>query len=175
MMDGMPTVTAIGAFGTLLGAWIVYRTLRADHEWRRRENAIMFLRKWNDDTADHAKAIEEVFPHLRDVDHNSGAVTELTQEQARQIYTCGPENRKYWELRFHIVELLNHLEAITTAYDNQVVDRKIVRPVMSGPLFTWCTILKNFLKVVEDCEGVQPWQPLLTTVESWGQNKTRPS
>jgi len=167
----MLIVAAIGSFGTLIGIWFVYHTLVADHDWRRREYSINLLIHWNDYTADHAKMIEEAFPHIRDVDHTTGEVNELTREQAKQIYTCGPDNKNYWDLRFHIVELLNHLEAIVTAYNNQVADRLIITKSIKEPLTTWLDILKNFLTVVEECEGYQPWLPFIETVSGWERPK----
>ncbi len=163
--------TAVGALGTLVGAWLIFRTLRADHDWRRREHAIEMLCQWNDCTADHAKAIEEVFPHIRDADRTTGKVNELTREQAKQIYTCEPDNDRYWNIRFHIIELLNHLESITTAYSNQVADRGIILNSMQEPISVWLRILSNFLDIVAECEGYQPWQPLLDTVGEWTVKK----
>ncbi len=167
MQTCLMIITAIGSLGTLIGALMIYNTLKADHDWRRRKHAIDILGKWNDYTADHAKAIEEIFPHIRDVDIRTGCRSELTRDQAKIIYTCNPDDKKNWGLRFHIVELLNHLEGITTAYNHKVADCEIIHKAMKDAMTVWITILKNFLDVVAECEGFQPWQPLIDTIDKW--------
>jgi len=169
-------LTAIGTIGTLIGAWLVYKALKADHDWNRRQYAMDMLKDWNANTAGHAKAIEDVFPHLRDVDRTGGQVTELTKQQSKHIYTCNPEDASLWNVRFHLVELLNYLEVIAIAYVEGVADEGMVHRCFRGPMMKWHDILTNFIQVVETCEGYQPWEILQQVVGEWkaGQIRRRP-
>jgi len=169
----LKTVAAIGAIGTLIGAWFVYRALIANHDWNRRHYALEITNHWNDLTADHAKAIEQAFPHIRDVDRTTGKTNEITKEKAREIYTCIPTNKDCWDLRFDIVELMNHLEFVITAYSQNVADREIIFTAFRGPLTKWHDILKNFLEIVEECEGYQPWEPFIDHIAEWNSPKPR--
>lgn len=165
-------VTTFGAIGTCIGAWLAYRSLKANHDWQRRQYAIGILRDWNDITADHAKAIEKAFPYIRDIDRIRGAINEITRDQAKEIYTCDPKH-PYWELRFHIVELLNHLEFIVAAYSQNVADQEFVTEVFKRPLIKWYNILKNFLEIVEQCEGNQPWELYVAHVTRWSSSSVK--
>ena len=64
----------VSSVGSLIGVWFVYIALRANHDWQRREYAMNMGRDWNINTAQHWEAIENVFPHLRDVDRTGGEI-----------------------------------------------------------------------------------------------------
>ena len=161
------SILALGSVGTLIGAWYVYKTLRANHDWQRRQYAIDIFREWNANTAKHAQAIERAFPHIRDVDRTTGKSNEITKEQAKRIYTCDMSDAKNWELRFHIIELLNYLEFVTTAYSHNVADKTIILSSLKNPLVAWHNILKNFIETVNLCEDYKPWQPFSAVVNEW--------
>jgi hypothetical protein len=160
-------ITAVGSVGTLIGAIFVVITLRADHDWRRRQYAAELLNHWNDITADHSKAIEETFPHLRDVDKTTNQVNELTREISKKICACRPDEKEYWNVKFHIFELLNHLECVVSAYNHQVADSIMINTCLKEPILVWMKIFKNFLDVVAECEGFQPWQQLIEQSNEW--------
>ena len=158
---------AIGAIGTLVGAFLVYRTLVCNHDWQRREYGLNLLRDWNANTSKHWQVIEQVFPHLRDVDRTGGKVTELTKQQAKEIYTCEPSNSDCWELRYHLVEMLNYLEYVAMSYSQKVSDQEIIESCLKDAMIKYHDILKNLIDVVESCEGYLPWEPYTALVESW--------
>ncbi len=160
-------IFAIGAIGTLVGAFLVYKTLASNHDWQRREYALTILRDWNMYTSKHWQVIEQVFPHLRDVDRTSGKITELTKQQAKNIYTCEPSNDEYWKLRYHLVEMLNHLEYVAMSYKQNVSDHEIIETCLKDAMIKYHEILKNLIEVVEICEGYLPWAPYTKLVESW--------
>ena len=143
------------------------KLLRASHDWERRKYVLNMVRDWNLNTGDHARAIEDVFPHIRDVDRTSGHTAELTKEMCKQIYTCAPNNKNYWEVRFHLIELLNYFEFIAIAYFQNVADREIVTSSFKGPMLKWHDILKNFVDVVHTCEGYEPWKPYTDVISEW--------
>ncbi len=167
----METVTTIilafGSIGTLIAAGLVYRTLKSNHDWQRREYALNILRGWNEHTSKHWQAIESVYPHLRDIDRTGGKVTELTKHQAKDIYTCEPDDKDCWDLRYHIVELLNHLEYVAMSYNHKVADQKIVKECLRDAMIKYYHILKNMVDVVEICEGYLPWIPYTELVNAW--------
>jgi hypothetical protein len=161
-------ITAIGSVGTLVGAWLVYRTLQANHDWQRRQYAIDIVRDWNKNTNGHSFAIEDAFPGIRDIDKTTGKVNEISKERAKKIYVSNPTTDKAdFELRFHIIQLLNYLEYVVTAYNSKVADEAVIVEAMKNPIVRWVIILNNFLDVVEMCEGYQPWGPLRATVKDW--------
>ena len=160
-------ILAIGSIGTLIGAFYVYRTMKADHDWRRRQYALDLSKEWNPNTAHHWREIENIFPHLRDVDKTSGEITELTKTQAKELYTCSAEDNGKWTVRFHLIELINYYDHLAMAYTNNVGDQQIMEDAFKAPMIKAHDILKNFIEVVETCEGYLPWGPYIQVVEEW--------
>ena len=96
----------ITAFAVLVAIW----TLKANHDWNRRNYTAGLVAEWNDETSVHRRAIEKLRPGLIDLD-TKGEVTELTKKDASAIYTSKADTPE-WELRFHFIELLNYFEVI---------------------------------------------------------------
>ncbi len=160
-------ILALGTLGTLIAAGLVFKTLKSNHDWQRREYATNIVRDWNTNTSWHWQAIETVFPHLRDIDRTSGLVSELTRQQALEIYTCEPSSRAYWELRYHFIELLNYLEFVAVAYIQNVADHEIVESCLQLPMVKYHDMFRNVIDVVENCEGYRPWEPYTQVVGRW--------
>jgi hypothetical protein len=157
----------IGIFVAALAAILIYLTLRANHDWNRRQFAIKMIENWNKATSEHRRAIEKSIPGLVDVDKKSHKVIELTMERATQIYLSKPGDNVDWELRFHMIELLNYFEFVATAYLNHVGDRKIIEESFKDTLINQETIYKNFVKVVGENRGYEPWKPYTDLVNRW--------
>lgn len=148
----------VTAIATALSVIVLVMTLCWDHRWRRRQYAIGLLEKWNDCTADHAKAILTEFPWLRE---RGAQIDSLLSEE---IYCCKPGDR-YWEVRFHLVELLNHAEAMAVAIDRRIAAKSIIGSSVDSPLNAWHDNLKGFLAIVEKCDHAQPWQGFVDYME----------
>ncbi len=166
------SILAAGTIGTLIAASFVDRTLKSNHDWQRREYAQNIIRDWNANTSKHWQALEDVFPHLRDVDVTSGKVTELTKQQAKEIYTCEKTDEINWNLRYHIVELLNYLEFVSMSYTQQVADNYIIETCVRDTMTKYYDLLKNVIEVIEVCEGYQPWKPYVDLVSKWKSVRT---
>lgn len=156
--DAGPIVTAVGIF---VAVW----TLRANQDWNRRQYTALLVASWNDKTSSHRKAIETYRPGLIDLDSH-GIPTELTKSDASSIYLAKPGTPE-WDLRFHFIELLNHLEAIATAYRNSVGDNQMIEESFRNPLIRIHHILANFLGVVAQQRGYEPWEPYSAVVAHW--------
>jgi hypothetical protein len=154
-------VTAIGVIAAI---W----TLRRNHDWNRRHYAATMVVDWNDKTAAHRKAIESLRPGLIDKDKSSEVVIELTEQDARRIYCSDPViDHDLWSLRFHFVELLNHLESIAVAYHDGVGDRAMIAQSFRSVLISWRHVLRKFIDVVEEKRGYKPWRPYIELVDGW--------
>ena len=117
LKDVGPVVTALAV---LVAVW----TLRANHDWNRRQFTAQLVAGWNDKTSAHRKAIEKLRPGLIDLSPDDKPV-EISQTDAEEIFTARPDT-ECWELRFHFIELLNHFESIASAYRNHVADRPMI-------------------------------------------------
>jgi hypothetical protein len=164
-------ITALGAIGTLISALFILQTLKSNHDWQRRQYALDILRDWNKNTNESGHAVEKAFPGIRDIDKTTGRVNEISKDRAKRIYISNPESDgEDFALRCHIIQLLNYLEYVVTAYNSNVADEEVVLSGLKTPIIRWVTILANFLDIVEMCEGFQPWAPLRQTVKEWEHN-----
>jgi hypothetical protein len=156
--DAAPIVTAIGV---IVAVW----TLRANHDWNRRLYTAQLVASWNEKISSHRKAIEKLRPGLIDLD-SKGVPGEITKADATVIYTARPDTPE-WELRFHFIELLNHFEAISSAYRNGVGDQQMIEESFRSVLIRFQAILINFIELVELHRGYKPWKPYSAVVEYW--------
>jgi hypothetical protein len=167
----------IGPLIALLGATIAWVALKANHDWNRRHCALQLGADWNENTAKHRRAIEDIFPGLIDKDTKAEYTTEITKELARKIYTSKPEKIEgstdsagipnYWKARFHLIELGNHMECISIAYINKVADQKMIEHSFKAPMIRWHKIMINFISEVQEHRGYSPWEPWDTVVQQW--------
>jgi len=169
-------ITEIGVVITAIGVFLAFFTLRANHDWNRRERAIAMAEKWNTQTLVHRKAIERAIPGLYDINKKSVTVVELSVNRATQIYLANPEDEDQfsdWELRFHFIELLNYFEDVALSYLHQVGDQHILDEAISRPLLRWYAILSPFMKVVKEHRGYDAWEAFSSIVKIWDQPERR--
>jgi hypothetical protein len=161
----------IGVAVAVVGVFLSYWALRANHDWNRRQFAATMAAEWNLRTASHRQAIERTMPGLVDVDL-TGKLVELTKERAYVIYTSKADSDD-WLLRFHFIELLNYFEFVATVYEHMVADRRMIEEGFKTPLLTWYDVLKNFISVFEARRGEQPgeaWAPYQRVVSEWNSS-----
>jgi hypothetical protein len=156
----------IGILTAILSATIAWIALKANHDWNRRNYALQLVGEWNAKTSMHRKAIENAFPGLIDKDNRSGTCTEITKQIAQEIYKSRPEEAN-WQVRFHLIELGNHLEFISTAYLHSVGDKEILEQAFRAPLIRWHDIMANFIAEVEVHRKYKPWEPWDRAVNHW--------
>lgn len=177
MNEFLSIIGNVGPFLTAIGLFLTVWALKANHDWNRRLYAANLVAEWNDKTAHHRRVIERIRPGLVDLDVTSKDVVELTKKDANAIYTSKPEDdgeESLWELRFHLIELLNHFESITVAYRNRVGDPQMMEESLRSPLIRWHDILHNFIQVVKEHRGYEPWEPYVVVVSYWKRKPFRP-
>ena len=158
-------MTGVSAFLAFLTLRRYHRTFAADHDRKKRDLALALVLQWNQNTARHRRAIEKVFPGIVDK-RNDGTSSEFTRQRAEEIYKANPEEPD-WELRFHIVELLNYFGAISVAAQQGIADLEIVRSCFKGTLTNYYKALDNFIDVVQESRGYNPWDSYQQMVRDW--------
>lgn len=148
----------ITSVATALSVFVLACTLYLEYRWRRRKYAIDLLSAWNDCTADHAKAILSVFSDLR----NGGAID---KDLGEKVFLC-EKGHQYWDVRFHMVELLNHAEAIAVALDSRLAAKGILAKSVNQALCNWHNNLKGFIYAVNDIKDYRPWGRFEDYIES---------
>lgn len=159
MMAGMSTFFAYLTFRRQSASFI------ADHERSKKASAVDLILQWNQNTLIHRRSIETAFPGLLDRSTSRGVV-ELTKQQATNIYNSDPKSPD-WELRFNLIELLNFFEAVAVAFESGVADRKLIEDSFRGVLRNYYEALHNFIVVVKESRGLNPWEPYVTLIRRW--------
>lgn len=172
MTNVLSVIRDVGPLITAIAVVVAIWTLKANHDWNRRNYTAALIAQWNDKTSIHRRTIEKLRPGLIDLD-TKGEVIELTKRDAQAIYTSKVDTAE-WELRFHFVELLNYFEVIAAAYRNQVGDQQMIEESLRHVLVRWRHILRHFMEVVEEHRGYEPWEPFTTVVDFWESKPFHP-
>lgn len=166
-------IAAAGTVATAFGVIVAYRALRANHDWNRRQYAAKLIEDWNSQTLIHRKAVEALLPGLIDVDKQSKEIAEITHQLALQIYSSKP-GQQYWDLKFHLIELLNYFELVSASYINRVADEAMLRDSFKQPLEHWHQAVQNFIRIVAENRGLNPWKPYTDLVANWKGEEGKP-
>lgn len=151
-LQALQVVVTVGGFGFAI--W----QLRSEYRWRRREFALHMLAEWNDKTAAHHRGIEAGLPGLLDASPTD-ASSELTPARAEAVYLARRGDPD-WDLRTHIVELLNYSEYVAVAYVKRVGDREIMADSLCRTVARWYRRLEPYVAVTGGHRGFDPWRSL---------------
>ena len=164
--------TSVGAMIAGVSMFLAYRTLQrhhanftADHDRSKKARAVDLILQWNENTLGHRRAIEAAFLGLLDK-NKPGGVVQLSRQEATKIYNSQP-NTLDWELRFHLIELLNFFEAVAVAWESGVADRELIERSFRGVLRNYYDGLHNFIAVVNELRETDPWEPYVTLIRRW--------
>lgn len=159
-------IVKIGSGATAIGIFLAWLALRSNHEWNRRYNALKIIDEWNPRTGEHRKAIEKSLPGIFDIDPKTKEVIELDINKAKNIYECNP-NDDHWQLRFHLMEVLNYFEFVSSSYLNGVADSLIIETSLRPPMLKWYKVLRNFIEYMNEIRGYKVWKPYEDVVNLW--------
>lgn len=170
-METIKILIQILGFGaSAIGLFLAYKTLKANHEWNRRQFAAQLLEKWSSQSVIHRKAIEKHYPGLYD-HQKDDALKVLIPEQCEEIYKSTSSNEELWNLRFHLIELLNYFEYIAVSYNNNVGDREMIEKSFKCTLIKWNHLLTHFVATVKNHRKYNPWQPFTALANFWEHGK----
>jgi hypothetical protein len=164
--------SVVGLLCAIIGVLMVYHTLKCNHDWNRRKYTLDIVREWNTNVMTHAIEIERILPHLFDIDKKCDSIVELTLKEAKEIYLSKSDEKEYTLVRHSLHCILNQFEFLATAYIQNVADKTIVETSFGKQLIRLHDILLNYLKIVEEHRGYQPWQPYIDLVVKWKSEKT---
>jgi hypothetical protein len=164
--------TPIGLLLTSAGLALSVKVMRNNHDWNRRQYAMNIVGSWSQETGDHSRAIEEYFPSIRGRSNEAGDLGEISKEVALKILRAEKGTPEF-EIRFHIVSMMNYFEHVVAAYANCVADEKIITDHLRNPIDKWVHALGNFNEIAEQEWGYQPWEPLIQMVSFWNSKHVR--
>ena len=164
-------VSKLGPFAAGLSVIVAAITLRANHEWNRRNFASQMVTNWNKQTKPVIDDIEKIEPRI--IDFRNGRLTQITQDDAEKIYFSKYEaDSKEWKLRTRFIHLLNEFEHIAAAYKNSVGDRGMIEESFKDILVKWGYVLEHFIHVYKKQRmNDKPWGPFHDLYNRWTREK----
>jgi hypothetical protein len=152
-------------------------SLRDQYEWNRRHYAIEMLREWNTQTAVHKAALECAYSELYSA---PGWKMDVTEARALYFAECklpdGTTPNPKWELRNHVIALLNYFEYVAKACEVEVADAEVIEATHKGTMIRWHDQLHAFIVTVKEArDGKSPWLPFERIVDEWRPPEERPS
>jgi Domain of unknown function (DUF4760) len=160
-------LTAVGVLAAIVGLCLTYLTLRENHEWNRRQFTLVILGSFKKDVGQTQEILNASFPGLYLKDKSAP----MTREQAVLYYNATKDKPEDFKIRAAIIDRLNYLEYVCTAYESYTVDRDIVKEVYSGIFKRSYAYFREFMVVAREQEGDKPysgaWAPVDRVVNSW--------
>jgi hypothetical protein len=134
---------------------------------RKKELAIELVREWSVRMLPHRMAIDSAMPRsVMWVEKRPGMAD---KNWARDVYeaTAEGKNPADLELRNHVIQLLNFLEMVATAYRHNAVDRAMLEEEFRNLMLRWYLLLEPFLIHASENfgDGQMPWEPLVLLVD----------
>lgn len=161
------------------------------HEWNRRQFAVEMMREWNNQSSLHKAAIEKAYPDLFRDEGPLQSRPRISSTEARLIYFSTPDedptkavnptgekptkdiqptkivDPMRWEIRNHCIALFNYFEFVAAAWENQVADRRMIEDSFKKTILRWHRDLEEFMILIKNTRGYEPWQPLQRVVAQW--------
>lgn len=164
-------LTIVGWAFTITTILLAYKSLKANHRtletnqaWNRKHYALQMLVSWNQHTIEHRQAIEAWKPGLINASRKRGKVV-FSDEEAAALYTS--KSAESASVRLHIVQLLNYLEYVAVAYEENIAEQSVIEDSFKDIMLAYYDALTPYLKHAEE-HGRQPWQLFVKTMLSWG-------
>jgi hypothetical protein len=144
------------------------RSFHDQHEWNRRQFTSELLGRFNAELKDHRAPIMQAFPGL----FNQDSSEPPSRDECRKILKAkkGQFSIKgvdAFELRNHIVSVLNYFEDLTLAWESQTGDQATIKDSVSITILRWHDFFHNFILEVNDELGGDAWPPLNRVVGTW--------
>ncbi|HVR26183.1 MAG TPA: hypothetical protein VMU26_23020 [Candidatus Polarisedimenticolia bacterium] len=171
--------TSVGSVLTAIAVLLAFRTLRAAHEWNRRNSAVQLMDKWNERARTHIEFLEHQFPdffpvpdfltnpdNLRtwrmDADRAKAAVDSLVPSESPS-----QSRSNDLEIRDRLIQLFNHFEDISIAYELFVLDRHAVEESFAPVMIEIYLYFQPFIAEMRRVTRRDPWAPLSRVADLW--------
>ncbi len=148
------------------------RSFHDQHEWNRRQYTSELLGRFNAELKDHRAPIMQAFPGL----YHQVSSAPPSHEECRKILKAQKGDFSVrgvdaFELRNHIVSVLNYFENVTLAWESQTGNQDTIKESLSLTILRWHDFFHNFILEANDEMGGDAWPPLNRVVGTWKAHK----
>ena len=151
--------------------------IRQQHEWNRREQALAIVSKFNTEMRPHKEAIFLAFPGINDAQNNQIPTQEecVTIIKARARAVKIVRNADAFDLRDHVLSVLNYFENLTIAWEYHIGDREIIEEATAPVILRWHKVFEPCMSEMNKEVGEEVWPSLQRVVTEWkGKRAKRP-
>lgn len=174
----------------ILGVFSLYLTaygLRLSHEWEKQKFTATLLKEWNNDVEKYKNEIFKAYPKLADgISASKGGIPESVglrldsayAEYSKRLHNgeCTPslkpsppecsELLEEAQLRDAVVGILNYLEYVSVAYEQDVVVRQKIEEVFWGNFLNWFGATVEYIKASNPTRLLY-WAPYIKVACGW--------
>jgi len=123
------SATTVACVVTSISFLLAYRTLRATHEWNRRQFTVTMSSRWNSALRPHLLFLEGRYPDVVQVpDYSNDEIDmsswSMSDAEAKAVCMSRDPESAESVTRNHLIELFNEFENLSIAYEQHVVDRR---------------------------------------------------
>ncbi|HZF13514.1 MAG TPA: hypothetical protein VFE33_32375 [Thermoanaerobaculia bacterium] len=163
----------VAAASLVLSLW----GIREQHEWNRRQQALTILEKFNSEVAPHRTAIFAAYPGINDENTNQIPTHEECQTiiKARKPGETKIRGIDAFELRSHLVSVLNYFEDLAIAWEYQVGDQTILEEAAAPVILRWYQVFQPCITEMDKEAGESVWPSLERVVASWEEKRAKPA
>ena len=166
----------VQTLGVLLGAvavpitlWLTVQSINELAHWTRERFTFDLLSRFNDELADHPKAVEEAYPDL--MDPAKGSSLSLAEAQilvnAKEGNFLADGKTSRADVRRHLNSILNHTEDIASAWEKKICEQDQVEEETASGIVRWYNFFAKYIQAEDRKAGEQNWPPLMRVVEVW--------
>jgi hypothetical protein len=159
------SLSLIGIFVAAISILISFICVRQDHVWDRNRIAFDILRNFNQEVVPVAQMVMRTYPYHRD------SLAVISNSLAKEIYNADAitDSAKYI-LRGELIYLCNYMKAICIAYDNDVVDKKMIKREFNALFNRWEHCFGSMMAYAQFGYGVKgqgPYYIVYEVLDEW--------
>jgi hypothetical protein len=162
-----------GVVVAVISLIVSYQLSKQEYEWRREHFTVELLGKFKDQVREHREILMQTFPAL----HHSDGGCPPSREQCARIIAAKKgaylldDKSDAFEVRHHVVSVLNIFEHVAFAYERQLGDRDAIEASFSPLILRWHGFFANFIEEQNREFGADMWPPLTRVAQKWKVKK----
>jgi len=140
-----------------LGLYMNNLTLKESTSWNKKVYAQTLATDHNEKTKSFREIISKEFP---DIGKDEGAEG-ISKERAAKIINADPAtDNETVSINNNIVELLNYLECLVSAYTNEIADQEMMREGFGVMILKYYKYFENYISEHARIHNSHSWQIL---------------
>jgi hypothetical protein len=159
----------IGWIFTAGSVFVAAWSLMKNQQWNRKHYSCKLGDIWNSQALKHREVIDNKYKCFQS--NLLKLESPINIEEALKIHLSIESTDEYWNIKYHIIHLLNFLEDIAIAYSLKVADKKVIKLSYKTSMIRWYEILKVYICIFRFITNSEAWMPFTDLIYRWDKNR----